>query len=173
MLEATRQHVAFVCGLSFKWQQWKYLHICQVVFGYKQEKSQSVSKNEFVEIQIYQDPRKIWTIQASDWHNSGYRLILAGEGRYLSMVQSAVSTGRQSYVAQIGVQRQEEKEGGSELRVDLFGGQPSGAAAKFPRSSLAARCLPFWIPGADMAPLGKPCCGRRPTYKVEEDGHRC
>ena len=22
-------------------------------------------------------------------------------------------------------------------------------------------------------PLVKPCCGRRPTYKVEEDGHRC
>ena len=22
----------------------------------------------------------------------------------------------------------------------------------------------------DMAPLGTPCCGRRPTYKVEEDG---
>ena len=30
-----------------------------------------------------------------------------------------------------------------------------------------------WIPGVDMAPLGKPSCGRRPTYKVEEDGHRC
>ena len=28
-----------------------------------------------------------------------------------------------------------------------------------------------WIMGADMAPLGTPCCGRRPTYKVEEDGH--
>ena len=26
-------------------------------------------------------------------------------------------------------------------------------------------------PGADMALLGTPCCGRRPTYKVEEDGH--
>ena len=22
-------------------------------------------------------------------------------------------------------------------------------------------------------PLGKPCCGRHPTYKVEEDGHEC
>ena len=29
------------------------------------------------------------------------------------------------------------------------------------------------IPGADMAPLVEPCCGTRPTYKVEEDGHRC
>ena len=23
----------------------------------------------------------------------------------------------------------------------------------------------------DMAPLGKSCCGRHPTYKVEEDGN--
>ena len=29
------------------------------------------------------------------------------------------------------------------------------------------------IPGADMALLGKPCCGRRPTYTVEEDEHGC
>ena len=29
------------------------------------------------------------------------------------------------------------------------------------------------IPGAHMAPLGTPCCGRRPTQKVEEDEHRC
>ena len=29
------------------------------------------------------------------------------------------------------------------------------------------------IPGVDMAQLGTPCCGRRPTYKVEEDGHGC
>ena len=25
----------------------------------------------------------------------------------------------------------------------------------------------------DMAPLGKPYCGRHPTYKIEEDGHGC
>ena len=30
-----------------------------------------------------------------------------------------------------------------------------------------------WILGVDMAPLGMPCCGRHPMYKVEEDGHGC
>ena len=43
---------------------------------------------------------------------------------------------------------------------------------KFARSALAARGSPVQIPGPDMAPLGKPCCGRHPTYKVEEDGLR-
>ena len=37
----------------------------------------------------------------------------------------------------------------------------------------AARDSPDQIPGVDMAPLGTPCCGRCPTYKVEEDGHGC
>ena len=29
------------------------------------------------------------------------------------------------------------------------------------------------ILGVDMATHDKPCCGRHPTYKVEEDGHEC
>ena len=52
-------------------------------------------------------------------------------------------------------------------------GRPSGTAVKFARSALVARGSWVRIPGADMAPLGTPCCGRRPTYKVEEDGHGC
>ena len=50
---------------------------------------------------------------------------------------------------------------------------PSGAAVKFTRSALAARGSPVWIPGADMASLGTPCCGWCPTCKVEEDRHGC
>ena len=48
-----------------------------------------------------------------------------------------------------------------------------GTAVKFARSTLAAWGLLVQIPGVDMAPLGKPCCGRHPTYKVDEDGHGC
>ena len=51
--------------------------------------------------------------------------------------------------------------------------RPSGAAVKCAPSALAARGSPGWIPGADMAPLGMPCCGKCPMYKVEDDGHGC
>ena len=47
-------------------------------------------------------------------------------------------------------------------------GQPGGAAVKFVSSALLVQIL-----GVDMAPLGKSCSGGHPTYKVQEDGHRC
>ena len=55
----------------------------------------------------------------------------------------------------------------------MFKGWPGGAVVKFARFASAARGLPVQILGADMALLGTPCCGRCPTYKVEEDGHGC
>ena len=54
-----------------------------------------------------------------------------------------------------------------------FRDQPGGTAAKCARSALAAWGAPVRMPGADVAQLIKPCCGSHPTYKVEEDGHRC
>ena len=53
------------------------------------------------------------------------------------------------------------------------GGPPGGSVVKCAHSASAARGSPVWMPGVDMALFGEPCCGRRPTYKVEEDGHRC
>ena len=52
-------------------------------------------------------------------------------------------------------------------------GRPGGTAVKGEYSVSAAQGLLVGMPGGDVAPLGKPCCGRCPTYKVEEDGHRC
>ena len=44
---------------------------------------------------------------------------------------------------------------------------------KCARSASVARGSLVRILVVDMAPFGKPCCGRCPTYKVEADGHGC
>ena len=46
---------------------------------------------------------------------------------------------------------------------DLERGQPGGTTVKCARSASAAQGSLVRIPGVDMAPLGKPCCGRHPT----------
>ena len=60
-----------------------------------------------------------------------------------------------------------------QIKEACVGGRQGGAAVKFTRSASAAQGLPVQILGADMASLGRPCCGRRPTYKVKEVGHGC
>ena len=52
-------------------------------------------------------------------------------------------------------------------------GPAGGAVVKCTRSALVARGSLVQIPGMDMALPVKPCSGRHPTYKVEEDGHGC
>ena len=62
------------------------------------------------------------------------------------------------------------------LRVMLkitFWDQPDGAAVKCTHSASVAQGTAVWILGEDMALLGQPCCGRRPTNNIEEDGHGC
>ena len=44
---------------------------------------------------------------------------------------------------------------------------------KFARSTLVAQGSLVRIPSVDLHMLVKPCCGRCPTYKVEEDWHEC
>ena len=58
------------------------------------------------------------------------------------------------------------------LRVHV-GGRPGGTVVKCTWLASADRGSMVQIPGVDMAPFGMPCCGRCPTYKVEEDGHGC
>ena len=54
-----------------------------------------------------------------------------------------------------------------------FRGWPGGAAVKCAHSASAAQDSLVQIPGADIRTAVKPCCGRHPRHKVEEDGHGC
>ena len=58
-------------------------------------------------------------------------------------------------------------------RGKMVEGPARGTVVRFACSASAAWSSLVRILGVDMAPLGKPCCGRRLTYKVEGDGHRC
>ena len=60
---------------------------------------------------------------------------------------------------------------GQFFKIEENQGQPSGTAVKCAHSTLAAWGSLVWIPGVDMAPLVKPCCGSPPSSKVKEDGH--
>ena len=44
-------------------------------------------------------------------------------------------------------------------------GHSGGAAVKWALSTSVVRGSPVWIPGVDIAQLGKSCCGRWPTYR--------
>ena len=53
-------------------------------------------------------------------------------------------------------------------------GQPRGTVVKFARSASGGLGFAGSDPGCGhRAAWQKPCCGRRPTYEVEEDGHGC
>ena len=56
------------------------------------------------------------------------------------------------------------------LKRSLFRGWPGGAEVKFSCSTSVAQDSLVWIPGTDLVPLIKPCCGRHPTYKMRKMG---
>ena len=50
---------------------------------------------------------------------------------------------------------------------------PSGVVVKCTRSALAAQGLRVQIPGVDSHTTHQAMLWQRPTYKIEEDWHRC
>ena len=70
---------------------------------------------------------------------------------------------------------------GSHLEGKSFGFQKSACEADPVAQRLSSHVPPLGGPGftgsdpryGHGTAWQKPCCGRRPTYKVEEDGHGC
>ena len=76
-------------------------------------------------------------------------------------------------------QRQIINAGHSDKVMKLKQGYKSGVG---PVAQRLSAHVPLWRLGVHRfgsqvmtwhTPPGKPCCGRHPTYKVEEDGHGC
>ena len=59
------------------------------------------------------------------------------------------------------------------LKLHIYGGWPGGSAVKLERSASSPGVHWFRFLVWTYALLVKPCCGRRPTYKVEKDEHGC
>ena len=49
----------------------------------------------------------------------------------------------------------------------------SPVAVMLMHSASLAQGLQVQIPSVDICTAHQACCGRSPTYKIEEDGHRC
>ena len=60
-----------------------------------------------------------------------------------------------------------------ELKVVYVRGQPSGVMVEFTCSAWAAQGLQVQIPGADLCTAHQAMLWWHPTYKIEEDRHRC
>ena len=52
-------------------------------------------------------------------------------------------------------------------------GWPGGIEVKFARSTSAVQGLQVWILGMDLHTAHQAMLWCRPSYKIEEDGHRC
>ena len=53
------------------------------------------------------------------------------------------------------------------------GGWPGGIMVKFAHSTSAAQDSGVWISGVDLHTAHQAMLWQHPTYKIEEDGHRC
>ena len=59
-------------------------------------------------------------------------------------------------------------------KKELKRGQPGGIVVKFPHSAIGGPGFASSDPGCGHGTARqKPCYGRCPMYKVEEDGHGC
>ena len=59
------------------------------------------------------------------------------------------------------------------IKINFLKGQPGGVVVKFARSALVAWRSQVWTPGMDLYTARQAMLYQHPTYKAEEDWHRC